>query len=132
MVTVKIYHNVTVGPSGRPVGMLDGYLPGASLTHVATFTTPLPAGDEHNVMAICNEAFHLLNVGDDPSLGTPDERAVAYRAARNRSLSVGDVVAVGEVFVAVAAYGWKPVDIRPAQIVEYGTYGTTPLRPVSA
>ncbi|HEY0697395.1 MAG TPA: hypothetical protein VGD43_06255 [Micromonospora sp.] len=44
-----------------------------------------------------SDVYRLFNVGHDPQFGTPDPRAVVYRERGNRSLSVGDVVALNEV-----------------------------------
>lgn len=48
--------------------------------------------------------FHQLNV-DDPDR----EWAQLYRRNRHRSLSVGDVVTLGETAWSVASVGWEPV-----------------------
>lgn len=102
---VNVYHNVTVDPVGRPLGMLDGYREGHRLVLVTQFEMDGGAVDNSTL----EEVFRLLNVGDDPEFGTPDPRAVAYRAAGNRSLSVGDVVQVDGEWFAVDRFGWTPI-----------------------
>jgi hypothetical protein len=60
-------------------------------------------GDEP--MAMLNEVFEQLNIGGD--LAPATEWTEAYRAAGNRSLSVGDVVVLGETAWTVARFGWE-------------------------
>lgn len=43
--------------------------------------------------------------------------SVRYRADRHRSLSVGDVVVLGETAWAVASCGWNPVSLTAEQII---------------
>ena len=70
--------------------------------------------------------FELFNVGEDPAFGPPHPRAVDYRRCGNRSLSVGDVVAVDGRFYACASTGWAALKDRPL-IDQRRTHGTTPL-----
>jgi len=60
-----------------------------------------------NVKLILSSVFEQLNIGGD--LIPASDYTVEYRANRNRSLSVGDVVIVGESAYAVASFGWDPV-----------------------
>jgi hypothetical protein len=60
------------------------------------------------------QLFDLFNIGDDPRFGTPDPRALAYRARGNRSLSVGDVLALtdsagGWIHFTVTATGFRTI-----------------------
>ena len=55
----------------------------------------------------------LLNVKEDPAFGPPDPRAVDYRLCRNRSLSVGDIVAVDGRFYACEPSGWQALQHAP-------------------
>ncbi len=57
--------------------------------------------------------FELFNVGEDPAFGPPHPRGVDYRRCGNRSLSVGDVVAVDGRFYACASTGWAALKDRP-------------------
>ena len=67
---------------------LTGYRAEHTVTEVFAYDVAAPH-TEAEAHALLEEAFHLFNVGDDPEFGTPDERAVAYRQRRNRSLSNG-------------------------------------------
>jgi hypothetical protein len=123
---VTIFHNVTHDGFGRNVGFF-GYQPGHALVPVFVYDDSLSEFTE-----VCEQAFHLFNVGDDPEFGTPDERALAYRKARNRSLSTGDVVMVNigdvEHWYSCASIGWTEID--PPQFVVWAScYGTTALDP---
>lgn len=67
----------------------------------------------------------LLNVDDtlemvfgQLNMPEPEQHwAKVYRMAGNRSLSVGDVVQLGEAAYAVANAGFKPVSITAEQVV---------------
>lgn len=124
MVTVRVFHNVTEDERGRPtLAMLDGYSPGHQVVHVAALELELDTDDPQPAL---NKTFELLNVGDDPDFySPPDEQAVAYRARRNRSLSVGDVVEVGGQFYSCQRVGWK--EQPEPTIVARTIHGTTPL-----
>lgn len=61
---------------------------------------------EDGPFTVLNQAFEQLNI-DYPTA----EWAKEYRARRNRSLSVGDVVVVGEQAYACEPVGWKPVTL---------------------
>lgn len=103
---VTIFHNEARDALGRPLGILDGYQPGHPMREVFTYD----AGEPAPLDQIAETAFMLFNVGDDPTFGTPDPTAVAYRARNLRSLSVGDVVVIAGRAVACASHGWTPVE----------------------
>ncbi|GGM24097.1 hypothetical protein ACFFX1_10180 [Dactylosporangium sucinum] len=134
-IQVRAFLNMAKDALGRPLGMLDGYATGHALA-LAFETTVMrsPEGD----LAICEQVFCTLNVGDDPEFGTPDARAVAYRAQGHRSLSVGDVVAIDQRFYACARFGFKPIDPPAAGDLSAGTgphrgpAPATPTRPATA
>jgi hypothetical protein len=68
-------------------------------------------------------------VGHDPDFGIPDQRAVAYRQAGNRSLSVGDVVQVDAIWLAVDPIRFRQLTQVPTGIA-LGTepvHGSTPI-----
>lgn len=129
MSTVRIYHNIALDRAGRHPGMLDGYVIGQPLVLVAQYD----ADEGRMVSDTLTKAYDLFNIGDDPAFGTPDPRAVAYRAAGNRSLSVGDVVQVGGRWFACARRGWEftaaPEWFAPADIATYGSTGLEAARP---
>ena len=91
-----------------------GYQPGAALRQAAAFeldptlTAPAETGVPIRALEI---VWHELNV-DVPTAGW----ARRYRAERNRSLSVGDVVILGEAAYAVTAAGWMSVALAAEQI----------------
>lgn len=106
---VIVYLNVARDGFGAPTGMRDGYKAGDELR----MAFRLPLTDEESrtpAMKLAEKVYHLLNVGDDPAYGTPDDRAVAYRMAMLRSLSVGDVIAIGDAYLAVASMGFRAID----------------------
>jgi hypothetical protein len=100
--TVTVFHNVC--RDGEP--MLTGYRPSDVLVPVATWTVRRWRDPEE----VAEDAFRLLNVGEDPVFGKPDPVAVEYRQRGNRSLSVGDVVRVGNRWLAVAPFLFTEVD----------------------
>lgn len=108
---VTVFLNETRDPEGRMVGYF-GYEPThvLRLAHTATMAEVMPADVTWDDQRILDRMYHLLNVGDDPSFGEPHPVAVAYRAKRNRSLSVGDVVMLdGRIYVC-ASDGWEPIE----------------------
>jgi hypothetical protein len=103
-VPVRVFHNVATDSEGRAMGFF-GYE--ADHAVVEVFRTTASAHDDP--LTVCSHIFELLNIGHDPQFGTPDPRAVAYRNCGHRSLSVGDCMAVGDQFYAVAAFGFTPI-----------------------
>ncbi len=91
-----------------------GYRHGATLSEVAAFELPeelvSQIADGVPVQAL-ELVFRELNI-DTPTA----EWALRYRLNRNRSLSVGDVVIVGELAYAVESCGWAPVALVAEQI----------------
>ncbi len=75
--------------------------------------------------SIAAGAFEIFNVGDDPAFGEPDPRAVEYRKRGNRSLSVGDVVQVGDVWLACASAGWDVIEAPEWVVMD--THGSGPI-----
>lgn len=53
------------------------------------------------------DIYRLFNVGDDPHFGTPSDLAKRYRSRRLRSLSVGDVVRIGDQAYSCESVGWQ-------------------------
>ncbi|TXI65331.1 hypothetical protein [Mycolicibacterium mageritense] len=97
-------------------GHFFGYEEGHTLTEVAEFAldADLTAQiSEYGVPAAAlGVVFRELNI-DDPTA----DWAIKYRDDRNRSLSVGDVVVLGETAWAVAGCGWTKVALRAEQIL---------------
>lgn len=111
---VTILHNAATDEQGRPMGFHDGYLPHHELKRVFAFTLEReghPADDTY----VLGNVYHLFNVGDDPEWGEPSPIAVAYRAKRLRSLSVGDVVILDGRAYQCDHSGWSRLaDDQPA------------------
>lgn len=106
---VNVYLNVARDELDRPTALFDGYKAGDPLRH--SFRLPLTdAEQELSPSTLAEKVYDLLNIGDDPTFGTPDERAVAYRLALLRSLSVGDVLEIDGQYLAVAGMGFVSVD----------------------
>ena len=104
-ITVPIWHNVTRDQAGRHTAPLDGFTPGDPMVRVFTYQT-LPRG--RSPEAIAEDAFAAFN--DHPRDDETTRLSRLYYQRRLRSLSAGDVVAVGEVALAVARpAGWTPV-----------------------
>jgi len=49
------------------------------------------------------------------NIGETSEFATGYRAAGNRSISVGDVVVIDDVSYACASTGWTPIEYLPVE-----------------
>lgn len=122
---VRVYHNANRDERGRPTGYLDGYAPTDKVVHVATWHVTRRYGDEYRTdQFIQGEAWKVFNVGDDPEFGLVYEVATEYRARRNRSLSMGDVLQIDEGgWYACEDFGWKAIN-TPDTTCE-GWYGST-------
>jgi hypothetical protein len=121
-ITVTIWHNVAFDGQGRHVAMLDGYQPGDPVVRVFAYQAD-PAG--RSAEEIAEEAFAIFN--DHPGDAAGAELACAYYGRRLRSLSVGDVVAAGDVLLTVGRpAGWTPVT-GPLTEVRTREHGTSPL-----
>ncbi|WP_370973915.1 hypothetical protein [Amycolatopsis sp. cg9] len=118
-VWVRVFHNNHAHDK-----FLRGYESGQTVTEVFTYTTR-PQGDTHD-HTLADEAFELFNIGDDPQFGTPDPRALDYRARRNRSLSIGDVLGIDGRFYSCDASGWRELPEAPP-VKQITAPGTTPL-----
>lgn len=123
---VRIFHN-----NNPRDAWIDGYVAGRdTVTEVSAYDTQ-PRDPEP-----LSFAFELLNVGHDPDFGQPpDDRALVYRARRNRSLCVGDVIAITDTdhegggprwrFYAVSGQGFTA--ITEPIIAARAAHGTTPI-----
>ncbi|WNV83138.1 hypothetical protein [Umezawaea sp. Da 62-37] len=120
-VQVRVFHNNHLREK-----YLRGYEPGQTVTEVFVYTTAAETGAPDLDWVIAYEAYRLFNVGDDPQFGTPDPRAVDYRARRNRSLSIGDVIAIDGRFLSCDSRGWSALTETPP-IDQRAAHGTTPL-----
>ena len=112
---VTIFHNV------QPEHRFEGYRPGDAIVRV--FETEAPDGQDPHITA--EEMFTIGNAPEDYLSGRQLELATAYRARRLRSLSVGDVVAVGETPLAVARCGYTLVS-GPVNETLNGDHGSVP------
>jgi hypothetical protein len=103
-VTIKVYHNLT--------SRFMPYTIGDKLYEAIVFESGLPAcGSMERLLEII---WHQLNIDEPHALW-----AIEYRRRRNRSLSVGDVVAIGEQAWAVDRFGWTSISIGAQQIWHY-------------
>jgi hypothetical protein len=89
-----------------------GYEHGQPLKKVFGYEAPEPGEPD----ALADQAFQAFNA--PPELVPAAYRDVAknYRAADVRSLSVGDVLKVGEVWLACAATSWIKLEQAPRQV----------------
>jgi hypothetical protein len=120
MITVTVWHNVAIGGQGHHTGMLNGYQPSDPVVRVFTYQAA-PAG---SLEEIAEETFAICNGHPNDAAGEDLTRGYYERGLR--SLSVGDVVAVGEVGLAVGRAGWIPIRGGLNQ-VRTSEHGTRPL-----
>lgn len=71
------------------------------------FDLPLDYDQPHVFDRALEQVFEQLNIGGD--LVPATDWTLRYRNARNRSLSVGDVVVLGEMAYAVADMGFERI-----------------------
>ena len=115
MTTLIIWHNIAKDEHGHATALLAGYREGDRLVPVAAYDVEARAGAP-DLLILAEDAYRLFNIGDNPAFGAPDQRAVRYRAACNRSLSVGDVVQIGAVWLSVQARGFAHLAEVPTGI----------------
>jgi hypothetical protein len=123
-ILISIYHNTATDDRGTHLGFF-GYEPNHPITLVYQYTTNNP-GD---TQVLAEEAYHLFNVGDDPTFGTPDERALDYRSRRNRSLTIGDTLHIKDTWLACGHHGWNTINPPIIHTPATPIYGTTPYEP---
>ena len=78
----------------------------ARLRAAATFNLPIPTNTRPQQTAISAALEHIF---DELNCEPTTTWATGWRHAGHRSLSVGDVVVIGETAWAVASIGWNPV-----------------------
>ncbi len=99
-VQIKVYLNEGEGRFMNFNSAFNGN-PRLRLAAAFTIATEIP------IPAVRELVFEQLNVGGDLVPAAPWTNR--YRADRNRSLSVGDVVVLGEVAYGCASSGWEIV-----------------------
>ena len=122
VITVTIWHNVASDDQGRHTAMLDGYQPGDPVVRVFAYqASPGRPAEE-----IAEEAFAICN--GHPSDAGGADLSRRYYERELRSLSHGDIVAVGEAGLAVGRVGWTPVHggLNEVRTSEYGTHPLPP------
>lgn len=106
--TVTVYLNQATDEAGRSRSMFTGYQAGDPLKEALTYTVSSRRG----VGALLEQVFFDLNVGDDPLMASEVRDEIRrYRARRNRSLSIGDVVEIHSTRrrYVVAPCGFTPL-----------------------
>ncbi len=124
--TVVIFHNIATDFAGRNLGMVEGYDVGHPLVPVfRCAASDLTESTDSNL--ICEAAFHVFNVGDDPAMGQVSTAGVTYRRWKNRSLSVGDVVQIGDEFFSCQRQGWKVIPMPKWIVRSASAYGSVAM-----
>jgi hypothetical protein len=124
-VTVSVWHNVTHDDAGRHTGY-GGFHPGDQMVKVFIYRTQTRGRRPED---IAEDAFAAFN--DHPRDTEGQALARQYRARRLRSLSVGDLVVVGEAALTVERAGWAPLRgaITEVRVDEHGTHPLPASRP---
>ena len=113
---VTIFHNVN--PRDASLGLNRSLVAADNERGYERVTTPcshklvpvLTFGWESDREPDLDKMFRWFNIGADPTEAEAIKLLVAeYRIRRNRSLSVGDVIQVGDKFYACASAGWDEV-----------------------
>ena len=109
----KVYVQVYLNEREDGLNFMYGFQPDDKLRLAAEYYTDASLIQDGQAFTVLNRAFTQLNID------TPTEPwAIEYRRRRNRSLSVGDVVVVGEVAYACESVGWKAVSLSTANVVD--------------
>lgn len=120
---VTVYHNVARGPDDRYVNF-DGYRPGQPLVPVFAYDAGLLDGGMEELLLIAERAFEAFNADPDLLTGRMRDLATGYRARSLRSLSVGDVLRLGDTALACDRVGFRevPADLNEVRVSEHGTH----------
>lgn len=122
--TVRVLLNVTdvetVDGIPKRCIFFDGYEPGDRLVEALQYA--VNTDDDASLTdtareLICEQAFKVCNLDPEMLTGTERAHATQFRNRRNRSLSVGDVVMVGDVAMACMRMGFAQVHLADEQIV---------------
>jgi hypothetical protein len=96
------------GAASLPFGRFSGdssYVPGDPLLEVHTETVDTPANPSSCwVHAQCERVYAILNINQPPGWA-------------HRSMSMGDVVVIGETAWVVEATGFEPADISQSEVL---------------
>jgi len=110
---VTIYHGVKDHN-------FDGYDAGDPVAPVFTYVATMPAASgavaEENRVHEAEHAYHMFNAPAEYLAGQDAVTARQYRALRLRSLSVGDLVAVGSQVYAVRSVGFAKLAASTAAL----------------
>lgn len=123
-ITVRVFHNVARDENGRMVNFV-GWRPHHEM--VLVFAYELPAAAKVTPQQIADEAFAMFNGFPESDAGR--ELTERYYQRRLRSLSVGDIIMVGEAALACCNAGWSPVTgwINDVTATHTDLGGNTPL-----
>lgn len=100
LTTVTVWLNTTTDPEGRHLGMVRGYKPEDTLELGISYVTTA----DDDPVRLAEDAFAAFN--GHPNTPDHDDMVEAWYGSRRRSLSVGDVVAVGDRRYSVDSCGW--------------------------
>lgn len=125
-ITITVWHNVRTDSEGRHLAMLDGYTPGDPMVRVFTCQTQ---PRRRSPQQLAEDAFAAFN--GHPADAEGAVLARQYYGRQLRSLSKGDVVAAGDIALAVAGVGWTPVrgGLTEVRTDEHGTHPLPPAPP---
>lgn len=120
---VTVYHNVTRDETGHHLGF-DGYQPGQPLVPVFAYDVELLDGGMPELLLVAEAAFEAFNADPDMLVGSQRDLATRYRDRRLRSLSVGDVLRLGDTALACDPVGFRqaPAELNEVRICEHGTH----------
>jgi hypothetical protein len=114
---VTVWHrqglfDLAPGTQYVPIDLIDqlsrGYRPGDRIKPVYDYDAG-PCVTADDVSAVAEQACRMFN--DQAQGAWEQEQAERYYAAGNRSLSVGDVLVVGEMALSCEPLGWEFVSI---------------------
>jgi hypothetical protein len=100
-------------PHEAGLANFDGYQPGQPLVRVYRTTYAPDVGMDPDLRqdpaVFASAMFTACNVGPGMVTGELERIRGEYRARRLRSVSVGDVIAIGETPLACASVGWQAI-----------------------
>jgi hypothetical protein len=122
-VHVIVYHNVARGPDSRRINF-DGYKPGQPLVPVFRYDADPADSGLPGLQVIAEQAFEAFNLPAELLNPRQGELAARYRGRSLRSLSVGDVLRLGDTALACDPAGFRevPGELNEVRVSEHGTH----------
>lgn len=101
---IRVLYNEQLDPMGRHEAWNRGYAPGDKMVEVLAFPLSIPS--EITDAVLVDQLYDALNFHPADWLARVSKQLAAVKG---RSMSVGDVLVIGDTARAVERFGWSEV-----------------------